>query len=132
MNPPHYNVYTRLKPSKIAGVGVFAIRDIPANTPVFNEEAPVGEEFIVNNKEIEKLDPEIQKLYNEFCVRYEDHISGPDNFDLVTVAWYVNHSRTPNVEYIDDNFISIRKIKKGEEITADYRTYSDESDQNWI
>jgi len=68
IKPPHYNVYTRLKPSKIHGVGVFAIRDIPENTPVFNPEEPVEEEFIVSKKEVKKLDPEVQKLYQDFCV----------------------------------------------------------------
>lgn len=124
--PPHYNVYTRLKPSKIHGVGVFAIRDIPADAPVFNPEEPVEEEFIVSKKEVEKLDPEIQKLYQDFCVDQGDCFNGPDNFDLVAVAWYVNHSKNPNVKYEDDNFVSLRKIKKGEEITADYSTYSEE------
>ena len=128
--PPHYNVYTRLKPSKIHGVGVFAIRDIPANIPVFNPEEPVEEEFIVSKKEVKKLDPEIQKLYQDFCVDQGDCFNGPDNFDWVMVAWYVNHSKNPNVKYYDDNFVSIRKIEKGEEITADYSTYSDEPDYN--
>lgn len=32
---PHQQVYTRLKPSKIHGVGVFAIRPIPKNTRLY-------------------------------------------------------------------------------------------------
>ena len=31
------NIYCRLKPSKIHGVGVFAIRNIPKNTNPFKE-----------------------------------------------------------------------------------------------
>lgn len=125
IRPPHYNVYTRLKPSKIHGVGVFAIRDIPANVPVFNPEEPVDEYFQVSKKEVEKLDPEIRDLYDAFCVDEGECYNGPENFDWVTVAWYVNHSDDPNTKYEDDNFVSIREIKKGEEITADYRTYSE-------
>lgn len=32
---PHHNVYTRLEYSLIHGVGVFAIRPIPAGTMIF-------------------------------------------------------------------------------------------------
>ena len=46
------------------------------------------------------------------------------NFNNMTLAWHLNHSDTPNVlcdpQY---NFITTRKINKGEEILADYRTY---------
>jgi SET domain-containing protein len=44
---------------------------------------------------------------------------------LLTLAWYLNHSDRPNVAADKNyNFYSIRRIKKGEELTADYDTYS--------
>ena len=44
----------------------------------------------------------------------------------MTVSWYLNHSNNPNVE-IDANyhFFAKRSIRRGEELTVDYRTYSD-------
>jgi hypothetical protein len=33
--PPHQGVYVRLRPSKLHGVGVFAIREIPPGTNLF-------------------------------------------------------------------------------------------------
>lgn len=131
---PHYNVYTRLMPSKIHGVGVFAIRDIPKNTIIFNEEEAAKEEISVSKEAIKELDSEIKKLYEDFCVTENNRYTYcPDSFDLVTVAWYVNHSKNPNVKYgRDDNFVALRDIKKGEELTADYETYSEEPEHDWL
>jgi SET domain-containing protein len=40
----------------------------------------------------------------------------------------VNHSDRPNVEAGDDGrFRALRRIRKGEELTADYRTFVDEA-----
>jgi SET domain-containing protein len=51
----------------------------------------------------------------------------------LTVAWYLNHSKTPNVgcdkDYI---FSALRDIKEGEELTADYHTYNEFADANWV
>ena len=44
---------------------------------------------------------------------------------------YLNHSCDPNIWLIDEvTFITRRPIKKGEEVTADYSTWS--IDENWI
>lgn len=131
--PAHYKVYARLKPSEIHGVGVFAIRSIPKNTSIFCDEAEQNmEDLWVDKKDIEKLDPEIKKLYEDFCVIENGKYSCP-NFDLLTVGWYVNHSSDPNVKQNESgSFITLRNIKKGEEITADYKTYSDEPEREWL
>ena len=67
------NTYCRLKPSKIEGVGVFAIRDIPKNINPFKG--------IVNQKwyelklfDLKGLDKEILKLAEWACI-IEDHYS---------------------------------------------------------
>jgi SET domain-containing protein len=40
----------------------------------------------------------------------------------------VNHSDRPNLEADDDGrFHALRRIRKGEELTADYRTFVDEA-----
>lgn len=51
----------------------------------------------------------------------------PKNFNQLTIAWYLNNSTDPNVGCDSNyNFFALRNIKKGEEITADYSTYSDD------
>jgi SET domain-containing protein len=51
----------------------------------------------------------------------------PPSFNRLTPAWYINDSRTnPNVR-CDENyeFLAIRDIRRGEELTVDYSQYSD-------
>ena len=56
-----------------------------------------------------------------------EQLGVPPNLNRLSVGWYVNHSPHPNVEAGDDGcFRALRRIRKGEELTADYRTYVDE------
>lgn len=121
---PHEGVYTRLKPSKIHGVGVIAIRDIPKGTPVFAED---DDDIVwVDKKDTGNLPPPLREFYDDFCIVKGDMYGCPKNFDKLTIAWYLNSSDKPNV-VADENyrFYALRDIKAGEELTADYTTYSD-------
>jgi len=120
---PHFGVYARLKPSNIHGIGVFAIRDIPKATYVFSGD---DDEMVwVNASAINRLPRTIKKLYRDFCVIRDGQYGCPRNFNLLTLAWYLNHSDEPNMAADKNyNFYSTRKIKKGEELTVDYDTYS--------
>lgn len=134
---PHYKVYTRLRPSDTHGVGVFAIRDIPKGTDLFCDEAEQNLEVegdkLFDKKEIDKFDPEIRKLYNDFCVIENGKYNCPGNFDLLTVGWYINQSNRPNVKQNDNgSFKTLRKIKKSEELTTDYRKFSEEPPHKWL
>ena len=123
--PPHYNAYTRLAPSKIAGIGVFAIRDIPKNKKVFAGET--SKLVWYSKKEVEKLDPEIQRLYEDFCILEGDKYGAPDNFNNLSIGWFLNHNpRNPNIRCNRDcEYVSLRPIKKGEELSVDYQTFAD-------
>ncbi len=121
--PPHYGVYTRLAPSGLHGIGVFAIKPVPKGTYIFyGDDAPLA---WLEKIKIQKLPPEIKKLYMDFCVRRGTKYGCPKNFNQLTVPWYLNHSKHPNVgcdkKY---NFFTLRNIRKGEELLADYSTYS--------
>lgn len=121
---PHDNAYARLKYSATHGVGVFSIRDIPKGTNIFyNDRVKM---IWVNKDELKNLDPEIKKLYEDFCVIKGDKYGCPENFNSLTVGWYINESKTDfNVWCTADfDFIAIRDIKKGEELLVDYSTYS--------
>ncbi len=55
----------------------------------------------------------------------------PDNgLAQVDIAYYINHSDMPNIKVDSDGhtFETIRIIKEGEELTADYSTYNDKED----
>ena len=129
-NLPHVGVYTRLKPSTIHGVGIFAIRDIPKGTSLF--QGDTNKIVWIDKDKYDNLDDdELKRIYKDFCVykRNKLKLMCPDNFDNLTPSWYINDSKdNPNVKCIENedyNFITIRKIKKGEELLVDYDTYSD-------
>jgi hypothetical protein len=122
---PHEGVWTRLKPSKIHGVGVFAIRDIPKGTCVFlHDDQPI---VWIDRKSVDNLPLSLKKLYDDFCIVKGDEYGCPKHFDALTTSWYLNHSDEPNVAADEDyRFHAIRDIRAGEELTASYHTYSDE------
>ncbi|TSC83043.1 MAG: hypothetical protein G01um101419_315 [Parcubacteria group bacterium Gr01-1014_19] len=122
---PHTNVYTRLMPSRISGVGVFAIKDIPADTNLFGDDDV--KMISLEKSEFDGLDPETIKLYDDFCVIRGEKYICPRDFNDITVGWFINHSsENPNVR-CDKNLVfhSNRDIKEGEELTVDYSTYSE-------
>lgn len=120
-NLPHANSWARLKPSKY-GVGVFAIRDIPKGTIIFPEDQNT-EMHEVDIKDLQGLSPELQQLYEDFCpaASTPGKLLCPKNFETMSIAWYLNHSDTPNVTHdAHGNYIPSRDIKAGEELTLNY------------
>jgi hypothetical protein len=76
---------------------------------------------------VKKLTPEIKKLYNDFCVIKGNKYGCPDNFNNLTVAWYLNDSKKPNVRFDREyDFFALKNIKKGEELTINYSSYNDD------
>lgn len=123
---PHDGVYARIGPSRIHGVGVRAIRDIPAGTLVFAGES----ERVVwkSRAAVRRLPRAIRTLYEDFGMVSGAWIGVPPTLNMLSVGWYVNHSDRPNVEAGDDGrFRALRRIRTGEELTADYRTFVDEA-----
>jgi hypothetical protein len=123
-NLPHEGVWTRLKPSKIHGIGVFAIRDIPRGTSVFHDD---DEPIIwVDKTLVERLPTPFKEFYDDFCISKGKKYGCPTYFDALTPSWYLNHSESPNVA-ADKNyrFHALRAIQAGEELTANYLSYSD-------
>jgi len=123
---PHDGVYARISHSRTHGVGVQAIRDIPGKTLVFRGES---ERVVwVSRAAVRKLPTEIRRLYEDFGMVSGDRIGVPPTLNMLSVGWYVNHSDRPNVVAGDDGrFRTLRRIWKGEELTADYRTFTDEA-----
>lgn len=121
---PHYKVMTRLRASPVHGVGVFAIKNIKKGTYIFYGD---DDDLIwVEKDSIKKLTKEIRKYYEDFCIIKDGKYGCPKNFNLMTIAWYLNNSATPNVGCDENyNFYALRNIKAGEELTVDYNTYSE-------
>ena len=121
------NTYCRLKPSKIEGVGIFAIRDIPEGIdPFFGAQ---DQELIkFSREELRGLDEVILDMVDDFFI-HEDGLINVPEFGLngMDISFFLNNSNNPNIKTTDngENFITIRKIKKGEELTSSYATYDD-------
>jgi SET domain-containing protein len=122
---PHRGVYTRLGASPKHGIGVFAIRDIPAGiSPFPDEPSPL---VPVSIAAVEALaDPALRQMYVDFCPLVGGHYQAPSDFRLMSQSWYLNHADEPNIRSGPDLvFVTARAILKGEELTSDYRTYSE-------
>jgi uncharacterized protein len=122
---PHHGVYARIGPSRIHGVGAIAIRDIPTGTLVFAGESERA--VWLARADVRRLPAAFRALYEDFGMVDGDRIGVPANFNQLSVGWYVNHADRPNLVAGDDGrFRALRRIRRGEELTADYRTFVDE------
>ncbi len=65
-------------------------------------------------------------MYEDLAVQKDNWLGCPTNFNRLTMSWYLNESKRPNVR-CDSNydFFALRAIRPGEELTVDYSTYSD-------
>jgi SET domain-containing protein len=122
---PHDNAYTRLGISKIQGIGVFAIRDIPNNKKIFAGET--SKLIWFSKKKVDQLEPALRRLYEDFCILEGDKYGAPDNFNNISIGWFLNHSaKTPNVRCNRNcDYVSTRKIKAGEELSVDYSSFAE-------
>ena len=150
MHHLRHNAYVKLAPSGIAGVGVFALVDIPEGADPFQlpnahlrePEAQVN----VQLSELRSLPPPVLEHLLDFhealdpdegagssaespsATLYGLNATGTVSMDA---SWYINHSDTPNVVPAaphagsDFNcFRTLRKVKAGEEVLCDYRMYA--------
>jgi uncharacterized protein len=117
-------VKTLLKPSDIAGIGLFAAEDIPKGTVTWRF-MPRFDRLLTED-EIESL-PEIARA------SLLDHVylhEASGKFVLCADnARFMNHADNPNTEgvhepgAIEGYDIASRDIRAGEELTCDYRTF---------
>jgi hypothetical protein len=129
---PDAHSFTRLRPSKIHGVGVFAIRNIPRGTNIFGDDQ--SEMVWLKSSEIKGRNGETRSLYDDFCVFKNGEYGCPKGFNNLTVAWYINQpaaGQKSNVVCCGEyDFVAVRDIQAGEELTVDYSTYSERQDFN--
>jgi SET domain-containing protein len=105
-----------LRPSPIAGVGVFITHPVKKGTylALFLDDTirriPYSEM---------KKDAQLEAFCLVYGVEREDYCCVPHSFSKMEVGWFLNHSKTPNAGR-DDGWRAIRDIAAGEEITIDY------------
>lgn len=125
------DTYCRVGVSKVHGIGVIAIKDIPKDVYLFRGPSghPNSKVVSFTTDEINKLDSGVQKMIYDYF--YEDdgkYYLPAEGLNNINISYYLNHSNKPNakVVYLPRHhyvvFKSKRKIKKGEEIFINYDT----------
>lgn len=128
-----HETYVAIRPSPIAGIGVFAIRAIPNGCrDLFTPPAGDDDGFVaVPRGEIDALPDHARQLVETYCLYDEGHYFVPeDGFKKMDLVHFLNHSATPNVRSIDDGawFEALRDIEPGEELLVDYGTLVEDED----
>jgi hypothetical protein len=115
------SVYCRLSPSPLGGIGVFAIRDIPAGQPITDYNGGDLLLYAVTMEDYMGIEPEIRHLIEQQTVfppwSKNPMFNSPNSNQRLEA--FMNHSVTPN----SDGIITLREVKKGEEITKDYTEF---------
>ena len=116
------SVWCRLSPSKIHGVGVFALRDIPKGTPILKGVRAsmyrfgTNPTYYITEKHVKLLHPAIWELItdrnpNPFYIGFNS-----PNADQCLMS-FMNHSDNPNFGLSS----TLIDINEGEELLEDYR-----------
>ena len=124
---PHADVYVRLGISAIHGIGVIAIKPIPAGTDIFANDRV--EMVWVERSALAGLSPAERALYRDFGINRGTRIGCPVNFHNLTPGWYCNEptgDEAANVRVdAEGRFLAARDIGEGEELTVRYSEFSD-------
>ncbi len=112
------------------GVGMVTLRDIPKGTDPFKNCDPFGSVMRISQEEFEKYKApeEAKELVRDFCALQGGYYFVPTyGIDAIDKSYFLNHSKKANMTTRDkgETFVAARKIKKGEELTADYDQYQE-------
>ena len=145
--------YIKLAASRISGVGVVALRDIPADTDPFegpNRELRAPEHSLtVRHSELDMLPPAVREHALTFFAAMDDpneessvpwrdasgglifgfNVTGTESMDA---SWFINHGENPNlrVETAEserggfNRYVTSRDVGTGEELLANYAEVS--------
>lgn len=118
---------TKLAPSRVCdGVGVFALTEITNGFVLFQDVEPD-----IIHIPFDKIDDDaIRTHLNSTCNSDKFGIWLSRTYNNINMAYYINHSETPNV-YHDltlDKYIALRNICAGEELTCLYTN----EEKDWL
>ena len=131
-------IWFRVKPSEVHGVGLFAIRDIPKDTDIFLEYERYHSdcEELVNVKGdsnlLDGINKNIKKLLDDYFI-VEKNADGLYYDVSITNTWkafhyyFMNHSDNPNVDGWTG--ITLKDIKDGEELFEDYNSLKNKGEK---
>lgn len=123
-------VFTRLKPSKISGVGVFAVRDIPSSSNIFEPWLGDTGTYSVKEEQLKTLPYDLYHhiksifLYGPDFPKVTDtfvHLVHNCHWVYTTPYYFVNSGKNYNLD--KDSLLTTRNIRAGQEIISNYGRY---------
>ena len=129
------DVYCHLGVSQIAGIGVFALRQIPKGINPLRSWLS-NKEISITLDELNKLPTPVRKHIHMFCFvdAKKNKVDVPVyGMNASNISVYLNHSKKPSLKFTKvGELISLRKIDAGEELTIDYdKTFGEKHDFKW-
>lgn len=111
------DVWATIAPSKIHGVGIFSIRDIPKGTYILGGSNLKDFKFTITDEEFMDILEPIRNIILDRTIFYKgDMISFKHPNSLINLQCFINHSDKPN----SNGECALVDIKSGEEITEDF------------
>lgn len=118
-------VKTKIGPSKIAGIGIFANELIPKGTYTWRFKK--GFDIRVDENYPDTLPEPAKSFFRTYAYQ------NPETLNYILAAddaRFCNHSDTPNIRCVEDpegdgetSTVAVRDIQPGEEIIIDYREF---------
>ena len=118
--------FCRIKVSKIHGVGVHAVVEIPEGTNLFPDcSSDLKEIKKIPKEEVSHLDKSVRKMMDDFLIESDTHYFVTTSLNNINISYFLNHSDNPNCiwQEKDDSFRPLKDLKIGEELTLDYNKY---------
>lgn len=125
------HIFIKLKPSRLQGVGVFAIRDIPADTFLFENWKGDTSRYSISEVELQTLPKELYTHIKDIFLYPPNFPNDTDTYItltngchwIYTTPYYFVNSDIQNANMDKDTMKSTRPIKAGEEILSNYGRY---------
>jgi uncharacterized protein len=109
-------VKTYLNKSKVHGLGVFAGQFIRKGTKIWR--FVYGFDRFYTRKRLAKLPKPARDYINLHGYQWKNEILLSMDYDT-----FMNHSENPNTDFYNGYVVARSNIRKGEEITNDYRAF---------
>lgn len=112
-------VKTRVAPSAIQGLGLFAEEDIAEGATIWQFDRGVDQVI-----DLRYVDPG-DFIARDFILKYgyQTVVDQPVFVLCVDDARFMNHSDYPNIVETEERSVATRPIAKGEEITTNYQAF---------
>lgn len=124
-------VFIKLKPSRIQGVGVFAIKDIPKNTNPFEVWSGDTGIYSISESELRSLPEELYNHIKDIFLYGPDFPTDTQTYVklingchwIYTTPYYFVNSGFDKSNIDKDTLLTNRIIYKGEELLSNYGRY---------